>query len=269
MSHRVVCLGAGNMAEALVSGWLDQGVVQADELCVSDPSQERRERFSSRFGVAALEDNRAAVADAKVVVLAVKPQVLVQVLVEVRDAIRPEACLISIAAGIRTATIEAHVHPGQSVIRVMPNTPALVGRGVSALARGQHASEPDLLQAEQMMRAVGQTLRVEEGDMDAVTAVSGSGPAYLFGFTEGLIAAAIQAGLTPDQARFLAVETVTGAAELMRVSGEPPDKLREKVTSKGGTTAAALASFETSGWQKIIAQAVEAARQRSIELSAS
>lgn len=267
MSHRVVCVGAGNMAEALVRGWLAQGVFRAHELCVTDPEPGRRDYFAGQFGVAAQADNRAAVAEASMVILAIKPQVLAEAVGAFRDVLPPPACVISIAAGIRTATIEALLHEGQPVVRVMPNTPALIGRGVSALCGGAHAEEAHLAEAERMLKAVGITVRVAETEMDAVTAVSGSGPAYVFGFTEGLIAAAERAGLAPEIASRLAIETVTGAAALMRETGEPPDVLRARVTSRGGTTAAALASFEQDGWAGIIERAVAAAKRRSEALS--
>jgi pyrroline-5-carboxylate reductase len=263
----LVSLGGGNMAEALVRGWLDQGVVEPQAVLVSDPDISRRTLFQEVYGVSVTDDNADAVKDAAVVLAAVKPQIMLEVLTNLRDVLPRDACVISIAAGIRTTSLEGCLHPGQPVIRVMPNTPALVGRGMSALCRGAGATEDHMAEAERLMKAVGRTARVDEDAMDAVTAISGSGPAYVFGFAEGLMMAAQRVGLAPDIARLLAIETVSGAGELLRVSGEDPADLRAKVTSKGGTTAEALASFEADDWHGMIARAVEAARRRSEELS--
>lgn len=266
-TERVVFLGAGNMAEALVKGLLATGAAAADQLTVTDVRAERVQYMRDAFGVLGMASNREACADAGVVILAVKPQQLRDVLLDVAPVLRDGALVISIAAGWRTASIEQALGRALPVVRVMPNTPALVGAGVSALCGGSEAQERHLALAESLLAAVGATVRVEERDMDAVTAISGSGPAYVFLFMEAMLAAARQHGLSADTARRLVLGTFTGAAKLAEAGGQGPGELRERVTSKGGTTAAALAVFQQRHVSDIVAEAVSAARARSEELS--
>lgn len=260
-------IGAGNMAEALIRGALAAGVCEPGRIRVSDPAPARRRALAEGFGVEACAANADAVADADVVLLAVKPQVVADVLPELEPAMPRSALLISVAAGIRTDRIEAAFPPGQRVVRVMPNTPSLIGRGAAALAAGARATEDDLETAEALMSAVGLVVRVDESALDAVTAVSGSGPAYVFFLIEAMQAAARDMGLAPDVGRRLALQTVLGAATLAAESPEDASALRARVTSKGGTTEAALRVLQEADARSLWMRAMQAARRRSEELS--
>jgi pyrroline-5-carboxylate reductase len=268
MESKVVFVGAGNMAEAIVSGMVAGTFCAPEKIVMTDIRPERLADLESEYGVTVSTDNRV-VKNAEMVVLAVKPQILPDVLREIAADLRPETLIISIAAGISTAKIEAALGGGCRVVRVMPNTPALVGQGVSALAAGAHADEADLEVTETILQCVGLTVRVEEKEMDAVTALSGSGPAYVFYLLEGMLAAAEKMGLEPETARRLALQTVEGAARLMTDSGETAEALRQKVTSKGGTTEAAVRVLDKAGVKETIVQTLLAAQKRSAELSGS
>ena len=262
---RIVFIGAGSMAEALVKGLCAAGVPPA-HLMVTDVRAERLAYFQSTFGVAGTADNAAAVLGADAAVLAVKPQQFGDILPALREA-ATHALFISIAAGVTTARIEQALGGSARVVRVMPNTPALVGAGVSALCAGAAASAGDLDFADALLRAVGSTVRVPEAQMDAVTAVSGSGPAYIFRVMEAMEAAALELGLAPPVARELVLATVAGAGQLAVQSGRPPAALREQVTSKGGTTEAALKVLEARDLSGAFSEAMQAAAQRARELA--
>lgn len=269
LGKRVVFLGAGNMAEALVAGILNGGLCLPSEVTVSDVDAARRHLFASTLGVQAVADNAEAVRDADVIVLAVKPQVMAVVLAELRGKLPAAALVISIAAGITTRTIEAGLGGNVRVVRVMPNTPCLVRCGASAVAPGSRARETDLATAEQLMGSTGIVVRVAEKDMDAVTALSGSGPAYFFYFIEAMLTVAEEMHLDASTARRLAVATMEGAARLLAESEATPAELRGRVTSKGGTTAAAVAVLEERAVGPAIQDALLAAMHRSRELAAS
>ncbi len=266
MESKVVFVGAGNMAEAIVSGMVTGGFCAPEKIIMTDVRPERLDDLAKEYRVSTSTDNRV-VKNAEIVVLAVKPQLMTEVLVGIAPVLRAETLIISIAAGIPTAKIEAELGGKHRVVRVMPNTPALVGQGASAIVSGINADEADLEIAEAILNCVGLTVRVEENDLDAVTALSGSGPAYVFYLLEGLLAAAEKMGLDKETARKLALKTVEGAARLMDDSGEAADVLRAKVTSKGGTTEAAIRSLDSAGVKQAIVQALLAAQTRSIELS--
>jgi pyrroline-5-carboxylate reductase len=267
---RVAVIGGGQMARALVGGWLARGA-PAEHLAVADPSEAQRDWLARRFQKITLHaDNAAAAAQADVWVMAVKPQQLA----EVATALAPLAAaqhplVISIAAGISASDLGRWLGGQASVVRAMPNRPALIGAGVTGLYAGTEVSAASRSVAERLLEAVGSHVWVEaEGDIDLVTAVSGSGPAYFFLLIELLEAAAIAQGLTPEVARKLAVGTAAGASALAKASGEEPAVLREQVTSKGGTTAAALAVFADSDLKSIVGRAVQAAAERSREIAA-
>ncbi len=258
-------IGAGNMAEALGRGLLDAGLIAPAQIRASDPSAERRALWTA-MGVAAGEDNLVPAA-CDVVVAAVKPQVFDAVLGASASALNERTLLVSIAAGIRTDRI-ARVAGGRArVVRVMPNTPLLVGAGAAGVAAGPRATRADLDLVLAMFRGAGVAEEVDESLLDAVTAVSGSGPAYLFRFTESLAKAAVAAGLPAELGAALARQTVVGAAKLLAESPEDPAELRRRVTSPGGTTAAALAVMEAEGFDRLLERAVLAARDRGAELS--
>lgn len=266
MESKVVFIGAGNMAEAIVSGMVTAEFCAPEKIIMTDIRPERLADLEAEYGVSTSTDN-AVVKNAEIVLLAVKPQVMKDVLRSIAPVLREETLVISIAAGIPTSSIEENLGRTHRVVRVMPNTPALIAQGASALAAGTHADEADLEITEAILKCVGLTVRVEESQIDAVTALSGSGPAYVFYLLEGMLQAAEQMGLDKKTARALALKTVEGAALLMKDSGEEAAELRAKVTSKGGTTEAAIRSMDESGVKAAIVNALKAAEARSIELS--
>lgn len=253
------------MAEAIVAGIVKQQVVEAGEVCVTDISEERLNYFKTTYHVKTSSDNAAAVADAQVIVLSVKPQIFPAVWPSIETALKPDTLVVSIMAGIPSAKI-ANGKPVR-VVRVMPNTPSLVGQGAAGIAAGALATEADLEIAMKLLKAVGVAKVVTEEEIDAVTALSGSGPAYVFYLLESMLEAADQMGLEKGVSRELALSTVIGAATLMKESGEEAADLRAKVTSKGGTTHAAICTMEEHGVKDSIIAALKAAQARSIELA--
>jgi len=258
-------IGAGNMAEAIVRGVTGSGVLPGERIVVSDPLVGRRELFTNALGVAAVADN-AVPASCPRFLLAVKPQRMAEVLAEIAPVVQAQALVVSIAAGVATALLEKGLGGKGKIVRVMPNTPMLVGAGVSALAAGPRATEADLQWAEKLFAASGKTCIVQEALLDAVTAVSGSGPAYFFYLIEAMIDAGSAEGLPADLAAMLARQTCAGAARLLEASGEAPEALRAKVTSPGGTTQRAIETMEQAGVKEALVRAIRAAAQRSREL---
>jgi len=265
----IAFIGAGNMGEALIRGLLAARTVGPSQIIATDVRAERRDFLAKTFGVRAIDDNVQAVKAADIVVLAVKPQQVSEVLAGFRSAMANQKLVISIAAGVTTARIEGELGEGTRVMRVMPNTPALVGAGAAGVAKGARATDDDQMTAESILGAVGICVRVEEKFIDAVTALSGSGPAYVFYVTEAMIKAGVAAGLDEVLAKKLAMQTVYGAAKLLAESGEEPGALRRKVTSPGGTTEAALNVMAERKLAEIFAEAMRAAEKRSRELSGS
>ena len=259
-------LGAGNMAEAIARGILGAGVLRAEEILAADPDERRRTLFQNELGVAAHAQNETVVAGAPTILVAVKPQQFDKALAPLGSRFGPAKLILSICAGVSTAHVEKTVAAGTRVVRAMPNTPMLVGRGVTALCAGRYARPDDVALAERFLGAAGEVLRVPENLMDAVTAVSGSGPAYFFYLAELLAAAGVEVGLSETDARRLARLTFEGAAKLLAESGEEPEELRQKVASPGGTTEAAIKTFDALGLKQTVADAVRAARDRGREL---
>jgi pyrroline-5-carboxylate reductase len=264
---RVAFIGCGNMGSVLISGTLSSGLISKDKVLVTDIRPERLEYIREREGISITEKNREAVEKSDVIVLAVKPQVIGKVLSEIRDVVTGDKVIISIAAGITTGFIEEALGKEVPVVRVMPNTPCLVKTGASGISPGKYAGEQEETIAEEMFRGVGIVVKVPEQMLDAVTALSGSGPAYIFYIIESLIEAGMEMGLSEDDARKLVSQTVLGAARMFVETGESPQVLRAKVTSPGGTTEAALKYLEEKGFQKILIAAVKEAAKRSKELS--
>lgn len=267
-TQTIAFIGAGNMAAALISGLIQDGY-PADKIIACDPDRKRIDFISECCSVQTSDDNSATVAVADVVVLAVKPQILPQVTRELANAIKQRMPLvISIAAGIQTSHLGNWFGADVAVIRTMPNTPAMLQVGTTGLYANSHANEEQRNIAESIMRAVGITVWVkEETMMDTITAISGSGPAYFFLFMEEMIAAAEKLGIDQNTAKLLTLHTALGAARMAIENPDSPASLREKVTSPGGTTAAALDVFADKGLNGIIEEALRAARDRSIELS--
>ncbi|HMO50596.1 MAG TPA: pyrroline-5-carboxylate reductase [Kiritimatiellia bacterium] len=260
-------IGAGNMAEAIVRGLIQGGNMTPERLLASDVAEERRRIFAEQFGVRVVEDNRSVVAASEVVVVAVKPQMLAAALETVHADWRPGQLLISIAAGVRAEKLDAACGGVPAIIRVMPNTPALVGQGLSAYARGPRANPEHGTLTEALFATVGDVLCVDETAMDAVTAISGSGPAYVFYWLEAMLAAAGDLGFDPVTARRLVYQTLSGSAALAAASSEAPETLRARVTSKGGTTEAAIRTLEEGRVKDNLVAAIHAAAARSRELS--
>lgn len=261
----VAVLGAGVMGEALLSGLVRAGR-RVDELLVTERRAERAAQLTERYGVQVVS-NVEAVKRADTVVLVVKPQDMGALLEEIAPVVRPDQLVVSLAAGITTGFVEARLPDGVAVVRVMPNTPALVDEGMAALSPGSHCDDAHLRVAEDLLRSTGQVIRVPEKQLDAVTAISGSGPAYVFYVVEAMIEAGVHMGLPRATASELVVQTLVGSAKLLRETGEHPTVLRERVTSPGGTTAAALRLLEDGKVRADFLAAIEAARDRSRALS--
>lgn len=260
----VAIIGAGVMGETLLSGLIRGGRDVAD-LVVGEKRVERADELRTKYGVKVVSNIEAA--GAETVVLVVKPQDMTDVLVEIAPHLRPGQLLVSLAAGITTALIEKHIPDGVAVVRVMPNTPALVDEGMAAISAGSHCDEEHLEIAEGLLAATGRVVRVPEKQQDAVTAISGSGPAYLFFVVEAMIEAGVHLGLPRTTATELVVQTVVGSAKLLRETGTHPTVLREQVTSPGGTTAAAIRELEDHKVRAAFITAMEAARDRSRSLA--
>ncbi len=264
--RRVGFVGGGNMAEALIRGLLDAHLVPADLLAATDVRSERTAQLARQFAITAHADNARLVREADVIVLAVKPQVMAAVLAEIAPVVTARHLLISIAAGVSTATIRAALGKDARIIRVMPNTPALVGQGAAAIARGKGIGPEDLATAEEMFGAVGRAVVLDEEQMDAVTGLSGSGPAYVAIVIESLADGGVRMGLDRATAMTLATQTVLGAARLLAETGMHPGALKDMVSSPGGTTIAGITALEEGGIRTALIQAVERATQRSREL---
>lgn len=262
---KVAVLGGGVMgatvaAAVVAAGW------QASEVTVAEPRPERRAELAERHGLATAASAAEAVRGAGVVVVAVKPNQVATVLEEVSRELADDVVVVTVAAGLPAAFYEQRLPSGTPLVRVMPNTPAVIGKGASAIAPGTHASAEHLDLAERLLGATGLVVRVAEKELDAVTAVSGSGPAYVFYVIDAMAEAGVLLGLTRELATQLAVATVEGAAALVAETGEHPVVLRERVSSPGGTTVAALAELDSRGVRAGILAAAERCRDRSVEL---
>ena len=258
-------IGAGVMGETLLSGLVRAGR-RVDQLMVGEKRPERARELEERYGVAVVS-NREAAAKADTVALVVKPQDMGDVLAEIAQDLRPGQLVVSLAAGITTAYIESRVPEGVAVVRVMPNTPALVDEGMAAISPGSHCDDAHLAEVEELMASTGKVLRIPEKQMDAVTAISGSGPAYIFFVVESMIEAGVHLGLPRSTATELVVQTLVGSAAMLRETGTHPVVLREQVTSPSGTTASALPELEIHRVRAAFLAAMEAARNRSRELA--
>jgi len=260
-------VGTGNMGEALIRGLLKAGVAEPAQVVGSDPRPERTAQLREKYGIRTTGDNVEVARGADILVLAVKPQVMDRVLEEIGPEIHAHALVISIAAGIPLSAIEARL-PQARVIRTMPNTPALVGAGATAIAVGGHATADDLTAARRIFDSVGMTVALDEAQMDAVTGLSGSGPAYVFLVIEALADAGVKVGLSRHHAQALAAQTLLGSAKLLIETNEHPGRLKDMVTSPGGTAIAGLHTLEAGGLRTTLMDAVETATKRSRALGA-
>jgi pyrroline-5-carboxylate reductase len=263
-------IGGGNMAEAMIKGLLTASFIEAKNVLVSDPRPERLEYLHQEYRVRAAADNRDLVDKSDIVILAVKPQIVKEVLCDVRDRVAEGKPVISIAAGVPIKIIEDALNHGAlkacSVVRTMPNTPALVQQGITAIAAGSRVSKTDVKIAHRIFEAIGKTVDVDEVHLDAVTGLSGSGPAYIFLIIEALSDAGVKMGLPRNVANALTLQTVLGAAKLAELSGKHPGELKDMVTSPAGTTISGLHTLEAGGLRTTLMDAVEASTLRSRRL---
>jgi pyrroline-5-carboxylate reductase len=265
-TRTIAFLGAGNMAEALIRGLLKEGHFTAEQISASGPRQERMSELHEKYGIRTSTDNLEIVRGADILMLSIKPQIMRRVVDQIGESVPPHALVISIAAGVPTAAIEARLHREARVVRAMPNTPCLVDAGATALARGSHATDDDLATARQIFDSVGISVVLEETQLDAVTGLSGSGPAYLFLILEALSDAGVKVGLSRRTSQLLAAQTVFGSAKLQIETNEHPGLLKDMVTSPGGTAITGLHVLEHGGVRTTLMDAVEAATKRSREL---
>ncbi|MBA3365963.1 MAG: pyrroline-5-carboxylate reductase [Actinobacteria bacterium] len=266
--RRVAILGAGKIGESLLSGLLSASWRLPEEIVATGRREERVAELAERYGVETTLSNAEAVSGAKLVVIAVKPQDFDVLLGEIGGLLAPDQTVLSVAAAIPTAAIEQRIAPGVPVVRAMPNTPATVHEGVAGVCAGAHADDEDLALAEEVLSHVGSVVRVPERYMDAVTAVSGSGPAYFALLAEAMIEAGILLGLSREISTQLVVQTMFGTAKLLRDEKMHPVELREMVTSPGGTTIRAIRELERAGVRAAFLNAIQAAMERSQELAA-
>jgi len=268
MAHELAIIGAGVMAEAIARGIVSAGTFPANQIIAADLSIQRRELFQKEFGIAVVERAEDAVRGAKILLLCVKPYQMEAVLEEIWPDIDEKTLVISIAAGISSGLIEKKLGQGKPrrVIRSMPNTPMLVGCGMVAIAPGAHATDEDMAAARRLFESGAKVLQTTEDKIDAVTALSGSGPAYFFFLTEQMIRAGMDLGLAAEEARTLAIQTAAGAAKMMSGSMDSPEEHRRRVTTPNGTTHAAISHMESQDWPKITVEALKAAARRSAEM---
>lgn len=260
-------IGAGNMAGALTKGLLSAKLYRPQDLLASDAAPAQLRKLKRAYKVDGTQDNRALVRETQTIVLAVKPQIIDQILAEIRSEVTKDKLFISIAAGVPLSRLENGLGENARVIRVMPNTPALLGKGIAVVVRGSRAKPKDEKLALSLFRGVGEALAVkDERLMDPVTGLSGSGPAYVYLFAEALIAGGMQQGLDPAVAARLTFQTIEGAVAMLKEAGKSPKELRDMVTSPGGTTFAGLSRLEEGGFSATVIAAISAATQRSQEL---
>lgn len=268
IDQRITFLGAGNMANALIRGLIRSGE-KASNITATVKREERKAELEKTHGISVGFDNVAAARDADVVVLAVKPQAMDKVLTQIAPVIDAKKLVISVAAGVPIAAIERRFPKGSRIVRSMPNTPALVGLGATAVSGGEHATPNDLELAKKLFDAVGTTWVLDESQLDAVTGLSGSGPAYIFLIIEALSDAGVKVGLSRHVALKLAAQTVYGSAKLLLETGEHPGTLKDQVTSPGGTAIAGLHTLEAGGLRTTLMNAVESATLRAKQLGDS
>lgn len=260
----IAIIGAGVMGEALLAGILESGI-SPNDVVIAERRLDRATELTEQYGVVCADPN-TAVAGADTVLLVVKPQDISGVIDEIALALSPQALIISLAAGISTSFIEGKLPAGQPVVRVMPNTPALVGQGMAGISAGSACSPQHREQAIALMKSIGDVVEVDEALQDALTAVSGSGPAYVFYVIESMVDAGVALGLTRETATELAIQTIYGAATLIKETGEEAKTLRERVSSPNGTTVAAINTLDELKVREAFLKAMTACRDRSIEL---
>ncbi|TRM11076.1 pyrroline-5-carboxylate reductase [Lentibacillus cibarius] len=267
MTKKMAFVGAGSMAESILSGILDSGFLAKEDILVTNKSDfERLEHLERQYQIQYVEDKQETVTDARIVLLAVKPYDMEAAIASIRDYLNTDQLLISVAAGVSTDTISEMLGREIPVIRAMPNTSAAAGESATAVTRGRLATEEHLHTALELFRTIGTATEVAEEDMHTVTAIAGSGPAYVYYLVEVMEEAAVAAGLGKQTAHELLIQTIAGAGEMLKSSGLDPAQLRKNITSPGGTTQAGLEALDEGEFQKAVISCVETARERSIEL---
>lgn len=267
MRQKIGFIGGGQMAEALIKGIIASGLYRCEDILIAEPNDSRREHLEEQYRIKSHYSNVPIFENCRNIILAVKPQTMASLLDDCKSRVQTQHILITIAAGLPISFyVDAIGKPETKLIRVMPNTPALVMEGASALSRNKNVTDEELRSAEEIFMAVGEVVILDEVHLDAVTGLSGSGPAYVFSFVEALIDAGVKSGLTRAVSEKLALQTVSGSVKLLKESGEHPASLRGKVTSPGGTAITALHVLEKVGFHGIIMDIVESAVNRSKEL---
>lgn len=265
-NKKIGIIGAGNMAKALCKGLLQKRGLDPANLLASHHRPEKATRFKKDFGIETITKNTDVVAKSDIIILAVKPQILPIVLKEIASSVQEHHVVISIAAGIHLSTIHKHLMRPSSILRAMPNLPAIIGEGMTALAASENTSQEDLDLATEIFTSVGKCVVLDEDQLDAVTGLSGSGPAYTFLIIDALADAGVKVGLSRETSLLLASQTVLGSSKLLIETGEHPSKLKDQVTSPGGTAIAGIHTLEQGGIRNTLINAVEAATLRAKEL---
>ncbi|QKY70850.1 pyrroline-5-carboxylate reductase [Lentibacillus sp. CBA3610] len=267
MREKMAFIGAGSMAESILTGILNSGFLPKEQIYVTNKSDKERLTFlKKQYAVQNIDNKEKAVDGANIIVIAVKPYDLEAAVASIRDHLTADQLLISVAAGVSTDTISQLIGKAMPVIRAMPNTSSAAGQSATAVTRGEFATDEHLQTAMDLFNTIGTATEVDEADMHTVTAISGSGPAYVYYLVEAMESAAVEAGLDQDTAHNLITQTIVGAGEMLKTSGLNPNKLRENITSPGGTTQAGLEMLSSHNFQEAVVTCVERARERSIEL---
>lgn len=268
MTYELGILGAGNMAEAIVRGVVGKSLFQSSQIIAADPVAARRELFEGRMGVRCVTDNAEVARQSNIILLSTKPYQIIEALAPVGAVMSEQTLVISIAAGVTSRAIASALGGKKSwrIVRAMPNTPMLVGEGIVGLAAGAGATGQDVALARRIFAAAADVIEVNEDKIDAVTALSGSGPAYVYFLVECMIRAGVEMGLSPGDAKTMAVKTVVGAGKLLAASSDEPADLRRKVTTPGGTTEAAINYMTNKNWPQVVVEAIMAAERRGKEL---
>lgn len=267
MAERVCFVGAGSMAESIIAGIVHNQYVTGDHIVVTNKhNQERLGQLEKDYNIKATTDKQTAIEGADIIILATKPGDLNDAIDQIDDYVQSEQLIISVVAGIPTSVIQNHFAIHIPVVRVMPNTSASIGYSATAITAGASAGETDVQLAESLFQTIGSTVVVEEKDMHTVTGISGSGPAYFYYVVEAMEKAATESGLDREVAKDLITQTIIGAGEMLKHSGDEAHELREKITSPGGTTQAAIDTLQANDFEKTVMKAVKRARERSMEL---
>ncbi|UJL46425.1 pyrroline-5-carboxylate reductase [Virgibacillus sp. NKC19-16] len=267
MNKKIAFIGAGSMAEAIISGIVKAEILDKEQIIVTNKQNQKRvEQLQQKYEIRSMMDKEKVAYEADIIILATKPHDLKNAVDSIKAYIKPTQLIISVIAGVSTDHISDLIESDSPVVRTMPNTSATIGHSATAISKGKFATDEHLQQAEELFQTIGTATIVDEIDMHTVTGISGSGPAYIYYLVEAMEKAAVEAGLDPDVARTLVIQTVVGAGEMLQHSGESASTLRDKITSPAGTTAAGIEALDQYNFEETIKQCVRSARARSIEL---